>query len=67
MLEEDCDVLIPAAIEGVITGSNADRIKAPLIIEAANGPVTAEADEKLRAKGTIIIPDMYANAGGVTV
>ncbi len=66
-LEEDCDILVPAAIEGVITGSNADRIKAPLIIEAANGPVTAEADEKLRANGKIVIPDMYANAGGVTV
>ncbi len=67
LLEEDCDILIPAAIEGVITGSNADRIRAPLIVEAANGPVTAEADEKLCAKGKIIIPDMYANAGGVTV
>ena len=67
LLEEDCDILIPAAVEGVITGENAGRIKAPLIIEAANGPVTAEADEILRAKGTVIIPDMYANAGGVTV
>ncbi|GAA6207144.1 Glu/Leu/Phe/Val dehydrogenase [Cognatishimia sp. WU-CL00825] len=67
VLEEDCDILIPAALEGVINLSNAARITAPLIIEAANGPVTAGADEILRDKGTVIIPDMYANAGGVTV
>ncbi|WP_299944449.1 Glu/Leu/Phe/Val dehydrogenase [uncultured Ruegeria sp.] len=67
VLEAECDILIPAALEGVINLSNADRIKAPLIIEAANGPVTAGADEVLRKKGTVIIPDMYANAGGVTV
>ncbi|MFV2053127.1 Glu/Leu/Phe/Val family dehydrogenase [Aliiroseovarius sp. YM-037] len=67
VLEEDCDILIPAALEGVINMSNAKRIKAPLIIEAANGPVTAGADDILRQKGTVIIPDMYANAGGVTV
>jgi glutamate dehydrogenase (NAD(P)+) len=67
VLEEDCDILIPAALEGVINLSNADRVKAPLIIEAANGPVTAGADDILRNKGTVIIPDMYANAGGVTV
>ncbi|SMX33390.1 Glu/Leu/Phe/Val family dehydrogenase [Actibacterium lipolyticum] len=67
LLEEDCDILIPAAIEGVINLGNVERVKAPLIIEAANGPVTAGADAFLRERGTVIIPDMYANAGGVTV
>ena len=67
VLEAECDILIPAALEGVINLTNAARIKAPLIIEAANGPITAGADDILRAKGTVVIPDMYANAGGVTV
>ena len=67
MLESDCDVLIPAALEGVIHKGNANDIQANLIVEAANGPVTAGADAILNEKGVIIIPDMYANAGGVTV
>ena len=67
LLESDCDILIPAAMEGVIHKGNAGGIKAPLVVEAANGPITFGGDEILRAKGTVIIPDMYANAGGVTV
>lgn len=67
LLEADCDILIPAALEGVINLSNATRVQAPLIIEAANGPITSGADKVLRDKGTVIIPDLYANAGGVTV
>ncbi len=67
VLEHECDILVPAAMEGVIHLDNAARITAPLVIEAANGPITAGADEILRQKGTVIIPDMYANAGGVTV
>ena len=67
ILEEDADILIPAAMELVINKENADKIKTPLIIEAANGPVSSEADEMLSKKGVVIIPDLYANAGGVTV
>ena len=67
LLEKECDILIPAAIEGVINSSNAARIKAPLIAEAANGPVTFEADSILRKKGIVILPDAFLNAGGVTV
>ncbi|MEM6798389.1 MAG: Glu/Leu/Phe/Val dehydrogenase dimerization domain-containing protein [Planctomycetota bacterium] len=67
LLELDVDVLIPAAIGGVISEENAGRIKAPVIIEAANAPVTPEADEQLDAAGVTILPDILANAGGVTV
>lgn len=63
----DCDILIPAALEGQITLDNVDAIKAPLIVEAANGPVTYNADAKLRARGVVVLPDAYVNAGGVTV
>ena len=66
-LEDECDILIPAAVESVIDADNAPRIKAKLVIEAANGPVTAEGDEILKKRGIVVIPDMYANAGGVTV
>jgi glutamate dehydrogenase (NAD(P)+) len=66
-LELDCDILIPAAVEHVITLENAPRIRARVIVEAANGPVDAEADAILREAGKIIVPDIYANAGGVVV
>ena len=67
VLEAECDILIPAALEGVINLKNASYIKAPLIIEAANGPITAAANDILVEKGCVVIPDLYANAGGVTV
>ena len=67
VLEHDCDILIPAALEGQITEENVGRIKARVIAEAANGPVTFEADRILREAGQVVIPDMYLNAGGVTV
>jgi glutamate dehydrogenase (NAD(P)+) len=67
LLEMDVDVLMPAALGEVITKSNADRIRAPLIIEAANHPITPVADAMLRDRGVTIVPDILANAGGVTV
>jgi glutamate dehydrogenase (NAD(P)+) len=66
-LELDCDILIPAALENVINGENAPRIKAKIIGEGANGPLTPEADEVFIQKGVLVVPDMYLNAGGVTV
>jgi len=66
LMVSDCEVLIPAAIENVITTHNATRIKAKIIVEGANGPTTAAADDILQDKGVFIIPDILANAGGVT-
>lgn len=67
LLELDCDVLVPAALESVITKDNAARIRARIICEGANGPTSARADEILDANGVFVIPDILANAGGVTV
>ena len=61
----DCDILIPAALEGVINGKNADKVKAKYIVEAANGPITPEGDAILDGKGILVVPDFLANSGGV--
>jgi len=66
-LELPCDILIPAALEGVITADNAPNLQATIIAEAANGPVTSQADDILREKDVMVVPDVYLNAGGVTV
>jgi glutamate dehydrogenase (NAD(P)+) len=66
-LELECDILVPAALENQITGANVQRVKAKIIAEGANGPVTADANEALLQRSVLIIPDMYLNAGGVTV
>jgi glutamate dehydrogenase (NAD(P)+) len=66
-LELDCDVLIPAALENQLTGANAPHIKAKIVLEGANGPTTPDADEIFRTKGTLVVPDIFANAGGVVV
>ncbi len=65
-LELECEVLVPAALEAVITRENAPRIRASVVAEAANGPVTADAAEILRERGILVLPDVYLNAGGVT-
>jgi glutamate dehydrogenase (NAD(P)+) len=66
-LELECDILLPSALENVINGENAPRVKAKIIGEAANGPLTPEADENFAARNILVVPDMYLNAGGVTV
>ncbi|MEK7532746.1 MAG: Glu/Leu/Phe/Val dehydrogenase, partial [Patescibacteria group bacterium] len=67
LLETECDVLVPAALENVITKDNAANIHAKIILELANGPTTPEADEMLKERGVTVVPDVLANAGGVTV
>ena len=67
LLVVDCDVLAPCALEQVITGENADQIKAGIVCEGANGPVTPEADQILDDRGILVLPDVLANAGGVVV
>jgi glutamate dehydrogenase (NAD(P)+) len=67
LLVADCDILIPAAVENQITSRNADRLKAKILCEGANGPTTAEADDILADKRVFVIPDILANSGGVTV
>ncbi|MBI5931709.1 MAG: Glu/Leu/Phe/Val dehydrogenase [Chloroflexi bacterium] len=67
LLELPCEVLIPAAMEGQLTHKNADKVQARLIVEGANGPTTTEADDIFQERGIIVVPDILANAGGVTV
>lgn len=67
ILEVPCDILVPAAIGGVVTADNASKLQCTYIVEAANGPLTPEADKILHDKGITVLPDIYANGGGVTV
>ena len=67
IVEHDCDILVPAALENVITADNADRVKARIVAEGANGPTTPDADQILLKKGVFVIPDILCNSGGVTV
>ena len=67
LLELPCDILVPAALGGQITRANADKIQARMIVEGANGPTTPDADDILRERGIEVVPDVLANAGGVTV
>lgn len=67
LIEKDCDILVLAALENQVHKDNADNIKAKYVIELANGPITPEADKILNGKGVMVVPDILANAGGVTV
>ena len=67
LLELDVELLVPAALEGVIDSNNVDRIRAPLIAEVANGPIVGDVDQALADAGKIVLPDVLTNAGGVTV
>src|SRR5690606_33503749 len=67
LIETECDLLVPAALEDMIHDGNADRVQAKVVLELANGPVTPGADRILDARGIVVLPDILANAGGVTV
>jgi len=67
VVEVDCDILVPAALENQVTLENVDRVRARMVAEAANGPTTPEASERLSKRGVMLLPDIYLNAGGVTV